>query len=158
MNLLQTTYVNPGIVSAESSLCATIHWGSACVFWFVHSHYFHLSIKNTGAFQHSSCLDQLHWFRCPIKNTSAFHFLAFACSTITTQMCRSANPPYPTRSTLAFGREARLASEGNPMISVRRRSITRAFCEGWAGILMAEFGGGCLGWGRNWLKWLLYDH
>jgi hypothetical protein len=25
INLLQTTYVNPGIVSAESSLCATIH-------------------------------------------------------------------------------------------------------------------------------------
>ena len=32
INLLQTTYVNPGIVSAESSLCATIHWGSAWVF------------------------------------------------------------------------------------------------------------------------------
>ena len=40
INLLQTTYVNPGIVSAESSLCATIHWGSAWVFWFVHSHPF----------------------------------------------------------------------------------------------------------------------
>ena len=25
INLLQTTYLNPGIVSAESSLCATIH-------------------------------------------------------------------------------------------------------------------------------------
>ena len=31
INLLQTTYLNPGIVSAESSLCATIHWGSSCV-------------------------------------------------------------------------------------------------------------------------------
>ena len=35
INLLQTTYLNPGIVSAESSLCATIHWSSSCVFWFV---------------------------------------------------------------------------------------------------------------------------
>ena len=25
INLLQTTYLDPGIVSAESSLCATIH-------------------------------------------------------------------------------------------------------------------------------------
>lgn len=31
INLLQTTYLNPGIVSAESSLCATIHWSSSCV-------------------------------------------------------------------------------------------------------------------------------
>ena len=28
-NRLQTTYLNPGIVSAESSLCATIHWYSS---------------------------------------------------------------------------------------------------------------------------------
>ena len=35
INLLQTTYLDPGIVSAESSLCATIHWGYTCVFWFV---------------------------------------------------------------------------------------------------------------------------
>ena len=28
---LQTTYLNPGIVSAESSPCATIHWGLSCV-------------------------------------------------------------------------------------------------------------------------------
>ena len=31
INILQTTYLNPGIVSVESSLCATIHWGSSCV-------------------------------------------------------------------------------------------------------------------------------
>ena len=31
INLLQTIYLNPGIVSAESSLCATIHWSSSCV-------------------------------------------------------------------------------------------------------------------------------
>ena len=37
INLLQTTYLDPGIVSAESSLCATIHWGYTCVFWFVHT-------------------------------------------------------------------------------------------------------------------------
>ena len=37
INLLQTTYLNPGIVSAESSLCATIHWSSSCVLWFVAS-------------------------------------------------------------------------------------------------------------------------
>ena len=37
INLLQTTYLDPGIVSAESSLCATIHWGYTCVFWFVAS-------------------------------------------------------------------------------------------------------------------------
>ena len=37
INLLQTTYLDPGIVSAESSLCATIHWGSACVFRYVHT-------------------------------------------------------------------------------------------------------------------------
>ena len=35
INPLQTTYLDPGIVSAESSLCATIHWGYTCVFWFV---------------------------------------------------------------------------------------------------------------------------
>ena len=28
-NRLQTTYLNPGIVSVESSLCATIHWYSS---------------------------------------------------------------------------------------------------------------------------------
>ena len=39
INLLQTTYLNPGIVSAESSLCVTIHWGSSCVFWFVNQSY-----------------------------------------------------------------------------------------------------------------------
>ena len=38
MNLSQTTYLNPGIVSAESSPCATIHWGSSRVFWFVLSY------------------------------------------------------------------------------------------------------------------------
>ena len=31
-DLLQTTWLNPGIVSAESSLCAAIHWGSSWVF------------------------------------------------------------------------------------------------------------------------------
>ena len=34
-NALQTTPLNTGIVSAESSLCATIHWDSTCIFWFV---------------------------------------------------------------------------------------------------------------------------
>ena len=40
INLLQTTYLNPGIVSAESSLCATIHWGSSWVLWSVIPHLF----------------------------------------------------------------------------------------------------------------------
>ena len=32
INSLQTTKLNPGIVSVESSLCATIHWGSSCAY------------------------------------------------------------------------------------------------------------------------------
>ena len=39
INLLYTTDSNPSIVSAESSLCVTIHWCSSCVLWFVHSMY-----------------------------------------------------------------------------------------------------------------------
>ena len=58
INLLQTTYMNPGIVSAESSLCATIHWGSAWVF-LICSHTQLLSInigwKTTGVFRNWHC-------------------------------------------------------------------------------------------------------
>ena len=52
INLLQTTYVNPGIVSAESSLCATIHWGSACVFLICSHTFKQCLLKNTGVFCH----------------------------------------------------------------------------------------------------------
>ena len=38
INPLETTYLNPGTVSAESSLCATIHWDYTWVFWFVSIH------------------------------------------------------------------------------------------------------------------------
>ena len=38
LNPLQTTPLNPGIVSAESSLRDTIHWGYTWVFWFVPIH------------------------------------------------------------------------------------------------------------------------
>ena len=31
INILQTIFMNPGIVRAESGLIATIYWGAACV-------------------------------------------------------------------------------------------------------------------------------
>ena len=49
---LWTTHLNPGIVSAERSLCATIHWGSSWVFWI-----FFLLL--TGTLPHG-CLSHLH--------------------------------------------------------------------------------------------------
>ena len=75
INLLQTTYMNPGIVSAESSLCATIHWGSAWVF-LICSHTQLLSInigwKTTGVFRNWHCdRMQLEARQLLVRNTSS---------------------------------------------------------------------------------------
>ena len=45
---LQTTCVNRGLVSAESTLCATIHWGSACVFLICSHTFKQCLLQNTG--------------------------------------------------------------------------------------------------------------
>ena len=38
INHLQTIFLNPSFVSAESGLCVTIHWDLACVFLICHNH------------------------------------------------------------------------------------------------------------------------